>query len=247
MTDRILIILAKSIKKGGHCIAGKELIEAGNGTQVGNWIRPVTADRDSHGAVFDGDCRLSGNGYAQVLDIVRISLGDEEPEPGQPENILIQSGQRWQKLSEFDSLRLSNLEDKPDDLWLEDGVGKNVVSDHCGVNVDASLYLIKTTNLHIILSKEWNDFKQKYHQKISAEFEYNNVLYEQFSITDPKVRRMLKNQYPGEGENPNRIRLRKGDNYYLCVSLSPSFGDAGYHYKLVATILDFDGYLQQHY
>ena len=237
MTDKVLVILAKSYKNGKYCIAGKECIEAGNGLQIGKWIRPVTSDTGSHGAVSNLDCRLSGNGFAQVLDIVRVPLGDEKPESGQPENVLIQIGQPWEKLNELSSTKLEKFEDEPDDLWLEASGQNYRVRDNYGKSVQTSLYLIKPVNFHIVLSQEWNSNRQVYNRKIRAEFEYNGVRYANLSITDPEIRRMMADKYPEKGEEPNRMDLIKGDNYYLCVSLGPSF--QGYHYKIVATVLDF--------
>jgi hypothetical protein len=42
MPTKRLQILANSVKKQQHCIAGRELLEHGGGMSFGNWIRPVT-------------------------------------------------------------------------------------------------------------------------------------------------------------------------------------------------------------
>ncbi len=100
----------------------------------------------------------------------------------------------------------------------------------------------------ITLSNEFNDYEQRYKKKIVASFSYLGVNYENISVTCPSTRRILTNQYPNEGQEAVTMPLKKGgDDYVLCMSLSPRFGSDEHHYKLVATVFDFDGYLQREY
>jgi len=115
------------------------------------------------------------------------------------------------------------------------------------VHVPQSLYLIKPEALVFTLSHNWNDFNGRYERKIQVSFCYNNQRYFNLAMTDPKVKRMLGRQYPQAGDEARQLTLFKGDNYYLCVSLGPRFGSQQFHYKIVATVFDFDGYLQGHY
>jgi hypothetical protein len=99
----------------------------------------------------------------------------------------------------------------------------------------------------VVLGQEYNEYESAYKKVIKASFDYNGITYEGLSITDPKFRRMLSRQYPAEGSEPNTICLRQGDKYYLCISLGPRFGHYNEHYKFIATIFDYDGYIQGTY
>jgi hypothetical protein len=123
MEVKTIAILAKSYKRGGWCIAGRELIQTTEGkVRVGQWIRPVTSDEDSKGAIFDKDCRLTGDKNAQVMDIVDIPIASPSPESGQPENYLIVEGQPWTKIRGFSVDSVSKILEAPPNLWLEKGM-----------------------------------------------------------------------------------------------------------------------------
>ena len=69
-----ILILAKSGKHGDFCIAGKEI-----GT--GNWIRPVSDNNETNGAITEDQARLTYDGATcapwrcQTLRKVRINFG----------------------------------------------------------------------------------------------------------------------------------------------------------------------------
>ena len=52
MPDKRILVLAKSHKIGGWCIAGKEISHTKLGDiSIGGWIRPVSSNVNTHGAV----------------------------------------------------------------------------------------------------------------------------------------------------------------------------------------------------
>jgi hypothetical protein len=55
------------------------------------------------------------------------------------------------------------------------------------------------------------------------------------SLTDPVASQEYANIFPAKDEPAKEVTLPHGDNYVLCVSLTPPF--KGIHYKVVATIL----------
>jgi hypothetical protein len=242
--------LAKSYKSGGWCIAGRELSSTRKGKyKIGPWIRPVTCDEDSHGAVFNDDCEFDDGSCTEVLDIVKMPIDSHTPEPGQPENFLVVDDGIWEKIRACPDNSVSRFIDSPADLWLQDEMPTDQITSSYDEtqNITQSLYLIKPENFRVTLAQEWNQYGNRYKRRITASFDYNQDHYEGLSITDPKIRRMLGGQYPGEGEDDNVITLRKGDDYYLCVSLGPRFGHHQRHYKFIATIFDYDGYIQRTY
>ncbi|MHB1175582.1 MAG: dual OB domain-containing protein [Sulfuriferula sp.] len=247
MDWKTIVVLAKSYKNNKWCIAGRELIKAENGKyQIHGWVRPTSEEQ--HGAISSQQCILNIGREVQVLDIVRVPIAMHAPTSGQPENYRIDDS-TWQYERIFPSGYLSKLIEKPINIWLEDEDESDSVSSIYveQESINHSLFLIKPELLCVKLALNWNDHDQKYKGKMSAEFQYAGKAYSGLSITDPKVRKMLKNQFPEEGTEPRTVKLIKEDNYYLCVSLGPLFGYENRHYKFVAAIFDFDGYLQNNY
>ena len=54
-----MVVLTKSAKNGGHCVAGIDV-------DTGNWVRLVSNDLNTHGALSDQDM--------QYQDLLLISL-----------------------------------------------------------------------------------------------------------------------------------------------------------------------------
>lgn len=242
-----LLILAKSYKPNGRCIAGKLISKLENNTAyVSDWVRPIPNNSSASSAVPIEYCTLSDNTILQNLDIIEIELGKKLGVIGQPENTSFNL-ESWKKISSLTPHHICNLLDQPNNLWLEseqhtDFVNHSFVSN----NISQSLYLIRVTNLKVTLGMEWDNFNQKNKHKTHASFIYNNIQYHNFSITCPALRKALKNKYPSLGEPDVEFPLLKGDNYVLCISLGPNLSNQR-HYKFVASVFDFDGYLQRTY
>lgn len=250
MNEKTIVVLAKSYKPGGWCIAGKEVTKIENNqVTLGHWIRPVSNNDLNHNAITSDICRYSDGSEVKVLDIVTIPISSHSPVVGQPENYTVDDSKIWKKISILSAKSISSLVDSCEDIWLEDGGETDKVSSiyEMAVGISQSLYLIKPTELLVTLSNQYNDYTEEFKKKITSSFNYNNQYYENISITDPAIRKALSRQYPNDGEKNIIMALKNGDNYTLCMSLSPQFGDAMKHYKLVATIFDFDGYLQKNY
>ncbi len=81
---REVVILTMSSKNHGYCVAGIDL-------QNGEWIRLVSDDADTHGALSKEDVRYSDGGCCKPLDVVRVAIDQYTPIEHQPENALIDS------------------------------------------------------------------------------------------------------------------------------------------------------------
>lgn len=243
-----LLVLAKSYKPNGRCIAGKLISKIENNTiYLSNWIRPIPLGGEPSAAVPTKYCTLSNNSSLQNLDIVEIEINNNANIKGQPENTFFNLTP-WEKSSSLQANNICNLVEQPSDLWLESAEHTDFVN-HSFIlnnNISQSLYLIRVTNLKVTLSNEWDSYNQKYKLKIHASFKYGNIHYRNLSITCPALRKALKNKYPMAGQPDIEISLQKGDNYVLCVSLGPNISNQR-HYKFVASVYDFDGYLQRNY
>lgn len=245
-----MVILAKSYKPGGRCIAGK-IAEYSDGKNVklGKWVRPVPNTENCHDSLAEEMYQFEDGTDTKILDIVDIPVLDYCSVPGQPENIKIDQSQPWKKVGHLNPRSITKIADSPVQIWLEDEKSTNIVSseyDEQGL-ITQSLYLIQPTNLLLTLSNNYNEYEEKYKRVIVASFDYAGIRYEGLSVTCPSIRKALTNKYPDEGEEETIMPLIKGDNYVICVSLAPRFGRDDVHYKVVATIFDYDGYLQREY
>lgn len=250
MENLLMVVLAKSYKSGGRCIAGRLVEFTGdNAVKIGRWVRPVANDDTGHGALTDQMYLYEDGTETRVLDIVEIPVIRHFPIAGQPENYVIDDSKKWKKISSLHAECIPRIVENIADVWNDHDAESHIVTanyDQEGL-ISQSLCLIKPSNLLITLSNEFNDYEHCYKKKIVASFNYSGVNYENISVTCPSTRRILKNKYPNEGQEPVTMSLRKGDDYVLCMSLSPRFGHDSHHYKLVATVFDFDGYLQREY
>lgn len=66
MERRHILVLANSIKKGGRCIAGRELLRRQTGWRLGPWVRPVS-DAEG-GTLHPPHMALDSGGEPSVLD-----------------------------------------------------------------------------------------------------------------------------------------------------------------------------------
>lgn len=250
MENLLMVVLAKSYKPGGRCIAGRLVEYTGDKTvKVGRWVRPVANDNTGHGALTNQMYLYEDGTEVRVLDIVEIPILRHFPIAGQPENYVIDDSKKWKKISTLKADCIPNISENIADVWNDPDAESHTVTANYDQNglISQSLCLVKPSNLLITLSNEFNDYEQCYRKKIVASFSYLGVNYDNISVTCPSTRRILTNQYPNEGQEPVTMPLRNGDDYVLCMSLSPRFGYGDHHYKLVATVFDSDGYLQREY
>lgn len=245
-----MVLLAKSYKPGGRCIAGRRVKFIGDKkVALGDWVRPVANDGSGKGALINTMYTYEDGTEARVLDIVEVPVIRAFSLDGQPENWVIDESKKWRKVDFLTDVSIMSITDEMVSIWNDESTTSNKVTaeyDEKGL-VTQSLCLIQPTNFQVTLFNEYDSYKEKYQKKMFASFDYLNVSYANISVTCPAVRRILNNKYPQEGKDPIITRLNKGDNYILCMSLSPRFGHDDIHYKLVATVFDFDGYLQRTY
>ena len=248
MYTKQMVILAKSYKQGGWCIAGRQVTlnrERTEYTHTSHWIRPESKNAQTHGALTDADCEYEDGSAPKVYDLVELDFVERRAAPGQPENELI-ANTPWRKLGEIQKQDVSLFLNEPEHIWNEQ-VGLDYVTAQYVANrsVKNSLSLIRPQNFLLQLSNYYNEFESRFKRELRASFDYKGVLYNHISVTDPAVRYMLKNQFPAEGQETIEMPLLAGDNCYLCMSLGPAFTVQQKHFKLVATIFDFDGYIQR--
>lgn len=249
MNYKVIVILAKTRQKDGFCIAGRELYLERKSHCLGAWVRLVSADKLSKGAILPMQCELNNQQEAEVLDVVLVPIKKNLPLPAQPDNLLIEECDSWVIKGRIPAAIMMAFIEKPDYIWYASAKPNYILPGEVKYEseVKQSLYIIQVKQLTFVLSFAYNYFTQRYERKMTAKFIYNEELYEKFPVLDPKVRRMLANQYPEKGAKSKQLTLLKKDNYYLCVGLGAAWGKYKQHYKMVMTVFDFDGYLQNHY
>jgi len=215
-----IICLANSRKLSGRCIAGLR-------TDGGGWIRPIGENPD--GTLFRNHFTLEDGSLARPLDVLRIQLKEQRPEPHQPENWLI-SSKPWvlvTRPAKAEHLKLI-------ETFIEKGPYL------FGNQSDRILYksLIKTpakASLALVIPDEisWainKSIRGKRQTRVSLNFgggDYDLV------VTDPLWEEKLKSFSFGNHSSES-FGFRKNEKFLLTISLGEPF--EGYCYKLVTYV-----------
>jgi hypothetical protein len=240
-----MIVLAKSYKEKGYCIAGKRLFRNPDGSffSTGEWVRPVTNAQTMSGALYSQHIVCNQGEEVRTGDIICLKVWKSQGTTGQPENRLI-ADEAWEIVARGNERDLLGLQDTPPTIWLDADRSSDRVSPgyvQAG-KVKQSLYFIKPENLKFTLRTESGTGRKT----ISASFYYNGVQYSGLRVTCPAICKIFCKQFPEPGCEEVRT-LFKGDDYLLSLSLAPYYYNSGAHHKLVAGVFDFDGYLQRNY
>lgn len=207
---KTIVVLAKSIKHGKYCVAGKDI-------NSNEWIRPVS---NINGAeLSEQQCKCTndqwkGQGkspyHSNVLKKIEIEFLQHAPLLNQPENYVV-SDMVWQHKYNIKVHEIQSYLDNPETLWGDDSRISFTLIENNTVSIQQSLYLVKVDDL--ILYKNEDD-------KRRASFCYKEKNYD-LSVTDPNFDKTLE-------ENSQNLEG------ILCISLGENFN--GYCYKIVATI-----------
>lgn len=196
-------------------------------------MRPIS--RHDHGALTYDEIRLQDGYLPQPLELIDIAVGEYEDDPTQPENWFIQPGVQWQRTGAWSAEVAEQVVEKPDSLWAEPGIKTDRATDRYlrSLSNMQSLYLIRPTDFTIqIQTPTWNGEAKKQRRAV---FRYKGKEYN-LSLTDP----LASGRYCPNADHIDDqiIRPNCGDNCLLCVSLTPEYEDQGYHYKVVATVIE---------
>lgn len=211
--EKKIIILTKSKKHSGYCVAGIDY-------ETGEWIRLVSSDLETEGAVPWEDLQCSNGETLEVYDIIMCRLLRKCGTIVQPENCLYDESTKWKKVGKsnldevikihgYDSVEyvFENEDTKLPADWIFSG--------------NPSLCLLKVKDASIWV-KTFED------KKISLNFTYDDIQYKYMSISQID----LLNYY----------RNKTDDSYPLgtvtvVFSLTDKYYWNGKYYKVVAQIL----------
>ena len=229
MLRKSLFVLANSFKHNERCVAGRELVSVDGETVVSSWIRPVSV----HG---DGELNLAERiivrtrAEVAVGDIVEVSLVRPSGDPTQPENWVLFGRGDWADVgANHRRPSLDELEEQPPGLWLDPVTTTDRARETwvAGNPPSQSLYVVRAEQFVARLSSD-PLAKPSYR----CRFDYRGLRYS-MGLTDPRARRTLEPQVPRAGASPVDVPI---GTVRVCLSLARPF--RGFHYKVVATILE---------
>ena len=238
--NKTIVVLANSMKRGGRCLAGKELIPRGQGWEIGSWIRPVATE--SSGAVPVYPMQRALGHLPRLLEIIEISLVKPVPLLDQPENWLIEmpmNPHSWRSVGSFRWDGINQLLDNPEQLWHDVANPRRVPVGYPQKMVKpASLFLFKPERIVSISAwSEPNHFEpanpvKKHRQAI---LRYAGMTHE-FDIDDIDFADKYYSQFPGVGDPAIHVKLRNPTATIVCASLTREFH--GHHYKIAAAFFE---------
>jgi len=223
-----MIILAKSKKLGGKCIAGLR-------TDGRGWVRPVAPSQD--GTLFPQHYTLTSGSQAEVLDVVRIEVKEPRPEPHQPENWVI-SDKKWRLIARPGS------EEHQSTLWNHIASGPTLLgnqSDRIHIRrfedepAEASLALVMPSKIEWTIGESVTGARQT-----RAVFKLKGTTYD-LAVTDEEWKKRLS-ELP-DGIYPftklKSLGLKPNDKFLLTVSLGEAFPRhrPTHHFKLVTSVI----------
>ena len=219
--EKEIILMAKSWKGGGYCIAGID-------TTTGEWVRIVSDDATRQHAVMEEDMKYEDGTSPQILDRVRIKCTAHTPNDYQPENYTMDSSSYWVKTGRADIDEVIDLHPTDFHGRLFYNNGKKVTPGELQAISDYNRYslaLIRPLNT-IINVKRWDGNTRP---KITACFRYGTISYRFIPVTDPVFAKNYQTLDDGDYSL---------DNVYFVVSLADPNPNDGDHWKLVATVLE---------
>lgn len=215
------VCLAKSIKYGNYCVAGKEILNTG---KVGNWFRPI---HPQHGSI------PPKNFPYNLMDILCAKIAEKQTHPSQPENYILDERPNWRKAGVFPSARLSELTDSPLSIWgVHDSSSKGIndrVSLERASNFQSSLLFIFLPRAVIWKCDQTSQYDISPQIRLRLNFKYNGEKYS-LAITDPALKRSFWHKLE-TGEHTEIL------NCYYTFSLGEPFSPSSgllHCYKLVA-------------
>ncbi len=225
-----IVCLANSRKRGGRCIAGKELLADG---VAGDWVRPVSSRPDEE--VSDRERKYANGKEPGLLDVIDVPVQTPCPRGYQQENWRIEPQRRWAKARGFDRSAVDQLLDPVSPLWINGRSTRDGLNDWFPLEIahslDSSLRLIKVASLQLVVSQPGLNYGDDA-KRLRGEFLYAGDEY-RLSVTDPAYEQSHR-QRPNGSYSVSEA--------YLTISLgepfqNPSSGEWGV-YKLIAGVIE---------
>ncbi|MCT4605741.1 MAG: hypothetical protein N4A64_06485 [Marinisporobacter sp.] len=215
--EKEVLILTKSDKNGGYCVAGVD-------RENGKFIRLVSDDTETEYALSKYDIEYDDHTELEVMDIIKVKLKEKQECWYQPENYIIDREYYFLKIAK------TNIQEIKNYIMTEPYIFYN--SDK---SVDETIIKNQLNKYSLIMFRvdKLNLWKNKYKdRKIMASFDYNGESYSFIKITDSNLTEIYYDKVSKCAPRPFVI-----EGAILVMSLAGSHSD-GRHYKLIANIIE---------
>lgn len=215
--EKEVIILTKSHKNGGYCVAGIDI-------ETGDFIRMVSEDTYSEHALFDNHLKYSeSDEYVEVMDVVNVKLKGKDNCWYQPENYIIQGNNSFEKIRVASKDEIRKYLMDLDYIFYNDEkcVSPSLIEEF---RDKYSLIIFKVEKL-----KLWLDNRNQ--GRILANFIYKDIEYSYINITDHNITQRYI----------NRVAINSPRPYVICnpiLIMSLGTLHQGAHFKLIANVIE---------
>lgn len=211
-----ICILTKSYKHGGFCVAGIDL-------NTKEWVRLVNSDNPDIDEIKKEQMFLNGEPI-ECLDVIECDFIKRIPHSCQTENWLLNNSfqPKYIKTITIEEL-MKIVKIEKDDYFIFNQ--SNLLSSFEISKINRSLYLYHVQNLKIeaISYEYYGEIRFKY----KCSFIYNNIQYNNISLTDPTYRDIIQ-----DGLNLEHALIIAS---LPCVPYKDNF-----YYKFVAKVIPVD-------
>lgn len=210
---KTIIILTKSKKHSGYCVAGIDY-------ETGEWIRLISGDKETEGAVPREDLVFSNGQLLEIYDVILCNLSKPCGTEVQPENWLYDESVKWQKVGQSNLTEVIKIHgcDLMEYIFENEDIKLPANWEFEG---NSSLCLVKIADASVWVKT----FEEK---KISLNFTYNNVQYRYMSISQTDLLDYYRKKMDGSYQL---------GTVFAVFSLTDRYYRNGKYYKVVAQIL----------
>lgn len=211
--EKNIIILTKSVKHSGYCIAGIDY-------ETGEWIRLVSSNTLTEGAVPEEQLKLNNGKDLDIYDIICVDIIKSVATLVQPENHLYNEQKKWvyNGKSNLQEVIKKHGYDSPSFVFVN---SDRRLDEDTIFNGSPSLLLLNIQNGEFFI-------KTFESQKIQINFWYNGRDYRYIKVTQTD----LKNSFRGRNDGTYPLH-----SHSIVFSLTDKYVDNKY-YKVVAQFLE---------
>ena len=169
-----IMILTKSSKHHDYCVAGIDCA-------TGKFVRLMSNNHDKEGALSGDHMLYDYDAEAQILDIARVKIVKNSPTKIQPENVLIDENDKWQKIATVPLQEtFKYLNNDVEYIFCNN---KPYLTKEEAESCNCSLIFVQVQNAHVYTIDDIQDRK-----KTKMSFVFNGEEYKDIAITDPDYR-----------------------------------------------------------
>jgi len=229
-----IVILANSIKRKKRCVAGKEISWDSKQYHISGWIRPIDQN-EAEGAVAPQVMQYEDGTYPQILDVAYVPVLANAGDENHPEDWIIDTSRRWQRLCQFPANDVPQLCDEGIEMWHYPDQPNRVPGGYVSkMTKPVSLMLVKPpAGWSVSFYKELNRnliMETKAHLKLKLN-PHDHV----FSVNDPLLYTHFAHPVNTQAEGELIAQFHQPEDLYFTLSLTPPH--YCWHYKILAAVI----------